>query len=106
MGRDRRSWLVTTDYVLAETHTLLRMRLGVEAVRRFLDLLARTRRTRLVWVVEEEYASALRTLLRHDDKRWSFTDCTSFAVMRESGIHDAFAFDRNFAQPGFYVHPQ
>jgi len=52
MGRDRRSWLVTTDYVLAETHTLLRVRLGVSAVRRFLDLLARTRRTRLVWVVE------------------------------------------------------
>jgi len=38
---------------------------------------------------------------RHDDKEWSFTDCVSFAVMRELKIADAFTTDNHFAQAGF-----
>jgi predicted nucleic acid-binding protein len=44
-------------------------------------------------------------MLRHQDKRWSFTDCVSFAVMWDLGIKDAFTFDHNFTQAGFRIHP-
>ena len=35
------------------------------------------------------------------NKEWSFTDCVSFAVMRELLIRDAFTPDRHFKQTGF-----
>jgi len=33
--------------------------------------------------------------------RWSFTDCTSFAVMKDLEIETAFAFDRKFEEAVF-----
>jgi len=38
---------------------------------------------------------------KHGDKQWSFTDCVSFAVMRELRIRDAFTTDHHFRQAGF-----
>ncbi len=35
------------------------------------------------------------------DKSWSLTDCISFVVMQETGIHDAITVDHHFAQAGF-----
>ena len=35
------------------------------------------------------------------DKFWGLMDCTSFIVMREQGITDAFTSDHHFAQAGF-----
>lgn len=35
------------------------------------------------------------------DQRWSLTDCMSFIVMRERGITEALAYDRDFEQAGF-----
>jgi len=36
----------------------------------------------------------------HTDKRWSYVDATSFALIEREGISEAFAFDRHFAQRG------
>jgi predicted nucleic acid-binding protein len=36
-----------------------------------------------------------------DDREFSFVDATSFAVMRRRGVHQAFAFDNDFAAAGF-----
>ena len=35
------------------------------------------------------------------DKLWSFTDCTSYAVMKRLNISEVFAFDHHFEQMGF-----
>ena len=35
------------------------------------------------------------------DQRWGLTDCISFVVMRERGITEALAYDRDFEQAGF-----
>ena len=42
---------------------------------------------------------------RHDDKRYSLTDCVSFVVMQNYGIYTAYAFDRDFIQAGFIIEP-
>ena len=42
----------------------------------------------------------MEMLERHADKRWSFTDCTSFVVMGELGSPSAFSFAHNFEEAG------
>lgn len=97
---------VVTDYVLDETYTLLRMRLGIDAVRGFRERLARSGHLRVVRVSERDFEEALEMMIAHGDQRWSLTDCTSFVLMRQLVILSAFSFDRNFRQAGFRVVPE
>ena len=48
--------------------------------------------------LEEE---AWQMFKRYADKVFSYTDCTSFIVMRHRGIWDAFTNDHNFEQVGY-----
>jgi uncharacterized protein len=97
--------ILTTDYILDETYTLLRMRVGLGPVRALRDLLTGSRNLQLLRVSERAFDQAIELMLAHDDKRWSLTDCTSFVLMRELEIGSAFAFDRNFSEAGFEVLP-
>jgi len=45
-------------------------------------------------------------ILRHySDQDFSYTDAVSFAVMRQRGIAEAFAFDNHFLTAGFTLVP-
>lgn len=93
--------IVTTNFVLNEAATLVRMETDTDtAVRLARGLLSRPTIT-LVRIGPDHFEGALALFERHRDKRWSFTDCTSFAIMHELGITRAFSFDRNFEQAGF-----
>ena len=37
------------------------------------------------------------------DKTWSLTDCISFVVMNQEGIHQAMTADHHFEQAGFSI---
>lgn len=90
---------LTSDYVIDETMTLLRVKHGIEAAIRFYDKIKRG--VKIIWVDETIFEEALK-LFRKDDKlRWSFTDCTSFAIMMLLDVRYAFSFDRNFEEAGF-----
>jgi len=98
--------LFTSNYVFAETYTALMVRVGrdeaIEWGRRFLggdaiDLVHLDR------PIEER---AWEILERHEDKRWSYVDATSFALVERDGVSDAFAFDAHFAQRGLRVLPE
>jgi len=97
--------LFTSNYVFAETYTALMVRVGrgeaIEWGRRFraggaIDLVHLDRTT------EER---AWEILEQHDDKRWSYVDATSFALIERDGGEDAFAFDAHFVQRGLCVRP-
>jgi uncharacterized protein len=105
MTRGEFGRILTTDYILDETYTLLRMRLGTDPVRSLRDLLTGSTNLQMVRVSERDFDSAVELMLAHADKRWSLTDCTSFVLMRELEIRRAFTFDRNFTQAGFEVLP-
>ena len=92
---------MTTNHVRGETWTFLRTRMGHHAARNFVEMLERSPRTRVIFVGEVIEDEALRWLLRHDEKAYSFVDATSFAVMRAERISQAMAFDGDFSAAGF-----
>jgi len=67
----------------------------------FLDTMERTRFIQTEWTDSLRFSSAATLFRSYHDKEWSFTDCLSFAVMRERAIRDAFTTDHHFAQAGF-----
>jgi predicted nucleic acid-binding protein len=93
--------LVTTNHVVGETYTLLRLVSGHSAAVRFLDHLEESRRLERIFVDQETEARAFRLLRQHADQDFSFVDATSFAVMRAEKLRHAFAFDHHFSTAGF-----
>lgn len=97
---DQRWRLETSNYVLAETHALLLNRRNRDIAVQFLR--ATDRGTVKVWRVSEPDELRAREIIeRYDDKAFTLTDATSFAVMERLGLRYAFTFDRHFAQFGF-----
>jgi predicted nucleic acid-binding protein len=105
----RRERLVTTDFVLDETYTLLLYDVGYEVTVQFkreIDLLSGAQALAIVHVGPAVQAEAWAVFERFNrDKAWSFTDCTSYVVMRTHQISECFGFDEDFAQMGFTVSP-
>ena len=95
--------LFTTNFVLAETHAICLTRLGRGIAFRLLQDILQSASTTLVRVSAADERRAQAIIAQQEDKRYSYTDTTSFAVMERLHIPTAFAFDRNFAQYGFTV---
>lgn len=102
----RGSVLVTTDYVLDETLTLIRMRIGIDAAEAWWRQVESSARVRWEWIDILRAEKARQAFFRHRDKKYSFTDCTSMVVMHELKLKDALTTDRHFAQMGFQVVPR
>ncbi len=97
--------LITSDYVMDETVTLLLSRVGHSYAVRFLDMLQTSQRTRLIYLTPTQITTAASLFRERSDKEWSFTDCSSFVLMQEYQIQTAFAFDEHFKQAGFQIKP-
>jgi uncharacterized protein len=97
--------LVTTDYVVDETLTLIRFRLGLDAAENWWIQVEGSSRVRWEWVDMARAEKARDVFFNHEDKSYSFTDCTSFVVMRELKLKQALTTDRHFRQMGFEVLP-
>jgi predicted nucleic acid-binding protein len=95
---------VTTDYVLDETMTRLFALAPFAEARRFTEGVFEASRRGLVdieHVTPERFSRAWRLRLRYRDKpRISFTDLTSFVVMRELELQTALTGDAHFEQVG------
>ena len=98
--RDR-GILVTTDYVVDETLTLIRMRLGLHAAEKWWAQIDASSRIRWEWIDPTRAGKARGWFFGWADKAFSFTDCTSFVVMEELGLKKALTTDRHFRQAGF-----
>jgi uncharacterized protein len=96
---------VTTNYVAAETLTLVRRRLGLSAAVSLAKTFAESDEIRVFWIEPIHHGEAVQLMASRADKVWSLTDCTSFVVMRALEIGHALALDEDFAQAGFSVLP-
>jgi predicted nucleic acid-binding protein len=102
---DREAWtLITTNAVVWETYTLIRIRAqnGRELALGFLediqDGLCDLERIR-----PGDETRAIDLLRRYVDKRYSFCDALSFVVMEQLGVAEALAFDGDFRSYGKFV---
>jgi len=97
--------MITTGYVLDETFTLLKMRIGLRDTITFGEALMSSDLFTIVQVDASVQKLAWEWFKKYQDKTFSFTDCTSFTVMTSLSIREAFTFDKHFAQAGFIVKP-
>ena len=90
----------TSNFVVDEACTLVRARTSHADAAKFLRSL-KTSGTVVLRVTPSIEAEAERIFLRHDDKDFSFTDCTSFALIDAKKLEAFLAFDRHFRQYRF-----
>ena len=101
----QRSNLFTSNLVLVETFNLLSRTIGSKGTTKFGDAI----KTNVFLTVESitlvDWERGWRIFGKYDDKDFSFTDCTSFALMERLKVKSAFSFDVHFRQYGFSVFP-
>ena len=102
LGRSEQ--ILTTNLVAGETWTFLRRKDSHRTAVAFLDrleTLSSAERLVVHRVTEEQEAGAWEWLRRHDEREYSYVDASSFRVMRDRRMREAFAFDQDFAAAGF-----
>ncbi len=100
MLAEEKEKVMITNFIVAECHALLAGRLNPGLARNWL--------VNLSWpverITEEDECKALNIIVNYEDKAFSYTDATTFAVMERMGINTVFAFDRHFVQYGFLLY--
>jgi hypothetical protein len=95
--------LVTTDYVIDELLTLLKLRESHRVAAAAGETLLHQNVAIVERITETDFGTAWQAFQQYRDKGWSFTDCTSKVVMERLGVTHAFAFDTDFEEFGTIV---
>lgn len=100
--------LITTNFVLDETYTLVRFRIhhraSVELYQK-IEQLVIGKLLKVIHITPELEQAAWRIFEQYSDKGVSFTDCTSFAVMQLLELTQVLTDDHHFEQMGFQILP-
>jgi predicted nucleic acid-binding protein len=97
--------LVTSNYVVDETITVCRFRLGFQAAQQLGQRLMAAVDIDVIRLTAEDEQAAWHLFQAREDKPYSFTDCTSFVLMRRLKLGRAAAVDDDFRREGFEVTP-
>jgi predicted nucleic acid-binding protein len=100
---EHRAIVYTSNYVMDEIYTLLKTRGSHRTAVKFMDQVKDSNIV-ILWITDEVEQDAQDIFRRFDDKKLSFTDCTSFALINRYGIETVFAFDDHFRYHP-YSHP-
>jgi hypothetical protein len=95
--------LITTNYILAELIALLSSPLRIPR-NQTISFISSIKASPYVEVVHIDAALDLQAwelLRQRPDKEWSLVDCSSFILMRQRGINQAWTHDHHFEQAGF-----
>ena len=99
--KEKETLLITSNYILDETFTLLRVKCNVEIAIEFKTVLEEFETgLKIVRVTVEDEAAAWNWFVK-DWSKLSFTDCTSFALMKRLGIEKVAAFDDHFERASY-----
>ncbi len=78
--------LLTSDFIVDETLTLLRYRHNRHAAVKFGELVFSGKLAQLEHITKTDQQGAWQLFLKYQDHCLSFTDCTSFELMRRCKI--------------------
>jgi predicted nucleic acid-binding protein len=97
-AKEKGTRFVTTNFIVCETLNYLRARISHNIAVLFRENLKKSGFIEIVAVTPSIEDAAFDIFRRYPDKDFSFTDCTSFSIMRSLKLKSAFAFDRHFDQ--------
>ena len=92
--------LVVTDYVVTEAVNLANARSGSRVAVRVPDLVEQSAGIRIEWIESARFDKTKAFFRKHADHSYSFTDCSSFVIMRELRLTEALTTDRHFVEVG------
>jgi uncharacterized protein len=95
--------IVTTEWILAELGDFLAEGSNRRLFGSLVRALSVEERVEIVPADHDSFLNALVMYTRRPDKSWSFTDCTSFGLMKARKINAALTTDHHFEQAGFNV---
>ena len=93
--------LITSNFIFDETVTLCLYRLGYQVAATVGEVLLDLTVVHLIRITPEDEQSAWALWLARPDKTYSYTDCTSFVLMRRLGLQRVIAIDMDFQREGF-----
>ena len=97
--------ILLSDYVYDETMTFLMLThpyYGYLRADRFDKDVIDSKKFTIIFINDFLFQEARKLFKKYNrDKKWSFTDCTSFSLMDDYRISEVLTFDRNFQQKGF-----
>lgn len=91
----------TSDYVRLETWALIQRRLGAQAALDFADLILPA--CSILHIEENAFSASVNEWRLARRRNLSLVDVTSFHLMRDRQIMEAFSFDKHFAEEGFEI---
>lgn len=101
--RKERIRFVISDYIFDEVLTVLLARgskkLSIDVGKKIME----SDRITLIRVDGIVFDKAWEIYQNYSDKNWSFTDCTSYVLMKALNILKGVSFDEHFKQFGFEV---
>lgn len=100
-----RSRLVTSNFVFDETLTLLRYRLGWQVAHAFGEQMRTGQLSQYVRISPQDEEAAWETFAHYREQSFSYTDCTSFALMERLRLSMAIALDDDFRILGYQLLP-
>jgi predicted nucleic acid-binding protein len=98
-----RTLLITTNFIIDETLTLIRVKTDLKTALEFREKIFEMSEILKIARVLDLDEKAAWEWFPKDWKHLSFTDCTSFAVMKRLELTEVTTFDSHFAKAGFKV---
>ena len=97
--KDEKIFLHTSNFILDEVYTYFCRHhdIAIEMANTLLNNPIITMHR----VSAEDETKALQILKKHNDKAFSYTDATSFALMKRVNLETAFSYDKHFLHYGF-----
>jgi len=96
---------VISDYIFDEILTVVLVRAGKFLSVQTGEKILADDRIHIVQVDEDVFEKSWLIYRMFKDKHWSFTDCTSYVLMKNLSIHTGVSFDEHFRQFGYKTLP-